>query len=1509
MRRCPVAFLGTLSFTLLLSLAGCEGEPLPAVGFSADGGGVRVFEGVECGGAVRTGCACEAGTSPVECLVDPAISGGDLICGAGQRFCQDGAWSECRNVEQFTIPGGAAMVDPAVGCNPCDPECFIARDRPEEDDLTPENSGGVEYDPGAGGIVVPTDETGSLPPEDDRDRDGIPDVADECPAVAGVPEFRGCPPGSTGFECPPGARCSPVECGDGLPEGIEECDDGNTDAGDGCSPTCSVEIGFVCGAGTAGGGPDTCEPTECGDGIVEGNEPCDDGNVEIGDGCTPFCQLEPNCTGGVCNPTCGDGNVYIVGGPTDEECDDGNTRDGDGCSSACELEDGFMCTLTLADPPPVIELPIVYRDFIWFNQPGSTLGHDDFGTENNPNIDLDYVEDRLDAEGKPVYNAARVPLPDHLTTPANFREWYRPSPRNRTIPSTMAFARQPDGTYVFDSTAFFPLNASFDDLPPANRPWTATGEEDPRTGGNNFHFTSEVRFWFQYAGGERLDFRGDDDVWVFINDRLAVDIGAVHPPQAGGITLDAVNAAALGLTVGGIYEAVVFQAERQVTGSNYRLTLSNFFQGRTECTAICGDGIVTPAEVCDDGVNDGSPGSCEPGCLARGPLQPPGIYRELRFGSAPVVETCTEAVEVRRADVYFLIDASASMATEITALQDALTLGNLFPTRPECAGGIAGAIRCTVPDVQFGVGEVRDYPALPYGAENLYAHLADMSPLIGPTRTAIGGIVAAGGGDAADGQTQGLYMAATGGPIPGLVADRLSATFPACPISTFGYPCFRDDAQPIIFLITDADAHNGFDATADYDPVVLGGTPIDYGDVTTALVDAGIKVVGLDASGGAAATRNELVALANATNALDDMGNPLVFDIGAMGGSVGSSIATAIGDLAEGSRVDISAVPRDTTPANGIDETGFISSIRAASFSGGTCVAIAGDRFLGCTSGTEVVFEVVLQNNIVMEIPDDSQIFDFVLDILYDDSLVAQEKPVRIVVPPEIPACATLEVETDRIIPNVTIVIDESGSMNSGFTGAASRWEAVRDTLFGTTGDCNAFRTGGGNYDLCAANEATCEGRVVSGRDCDELCGLSGQVCAQAFDLAGGGGRRNYCNPAATTKGCDDTVGDSYCICEYADPTATTGADTSTGVIGSLEDQVRFGLTTYTSRQYEDASSCAGPSDGVNVVALDNLAATKGFFERNHPDGGTPTAEALREVYDDIVAMPPPDGPSVVILATDGSPNGCSNNSRADVVAQVERGFGNGIRTFVVSVGTGVAATHLQNVANAGVGVVPGDPDADFFVAGNAMDLTDDIRGLVTGVISCELDTTNGTIAEDIACSGVVTLNGRELTCEDPNGWERVDDNTIRINGTACDELTSDGDAVVRGRFPCLPATGRYVTTYEAFDPTGRCEPGVDRVLWGDLTYDISTPADTRIELILDGADTVAGLGANPPIVLQVPPTVSPVNLDTLFTATTDFPRSPGVVRVTAFLFGSPDRLRSPVLREISIAYNCDDGA
>jgi cysteine-rich repeat protein len=188
------------------------------------------------------------------------------------------------------------------------------------------------------------------------------------------------------------AECLVVdECGDGVQTRNEACDDGNTDPFDGCSPTCEVETcpdgcdtwfdgcnTCLCDAATGLAActqrvcqvydpPECLVLDECGDGVQTRNEACNDGNTDPLDGCSPTCELE-QCPAGCaswydgcntcicdgdggtvactqrfcpaydppeCNEpiVCGDG---IVSG--DEACDDGNTDPFDGCSPTCEEE-------------------------------------------------------------------------------------------------------------------------------------------------------------------------------------------------------------------------------------------------------------------------------------------------------------------------------------------------------------------------------------------------------------------------------------------------------------------------------------------------------------------------------------------------------------------------------------------------------------------------------------------------------------------------------------------------------------------------------------------------------------------------------------------------------------------------------------------------------------------------------------------------------------------------------------------------------------------------------------------------------------------------------------------------------------------------------------------------------------------------------------------------------------------------------------------------------------------
>ncbi|HEY8945009.1 MAG TPA: DUF4215 domain-containing protein, partial [Polyangiaceae bacterium] len=457
-----------------------------------------------------------------------------------------------------------------------------------------------------------------------------------------------------GFKCEgtPSA-CTATKCGDEVQEGSESCDDGNRMPFDGCSPTCQAEP--------------TC-PTmgacisSCGDGIVL-DEECDDGNLRSGDGCSSTCTLEEgfNCTNDVqCDPAAATCSLTVpaifrdfnaqgkAGGHPDFE----PIADGTGVitglveprwdedkkpvqSSKASEMNGYMhgkaaFAQWYRDAAPASPVPGSIT--LWNNGKGGYVnrwgpnGEQWVGYPRGMVGGMTYPEPQQ-CSGTDCSACAAPPdgmkcLDDCIPWGATDRQacfavevLYDGNPLffpldGIAVPPALNDTRHP---------ALVPEQYGYPGWPEETAVAAALGLPPPPL--HNFSFTTEVKYWFKYDGNAAatLDFTGDDDMWVFVNGRLAVDLGSYHVPLNGSVTLNPTSAATYGLEDGKVYQIGVFHAERQTGGSSFRLTLSGFNLAPSDCTTNCGDGVVAAGEDCDDGPrNTGGYGQCTPAC-ARGP--------------------------------------------------------------------------------------------------------------------------------------------------------------------------------------------------------------------------------------------------------------------------------------------------------------------------------------------------------------------------------------------------------------------------------------------------------------------------------------------------------------------------------------------------------------------------------------------------------------------------------------------------------------------------------------------------------------------------------------------------------------------------------------------------------------------------------------------------------------------------------------------------------------------------
>jgi fibro-slime domain-containing protein len=169
--------------------------------------------------------------------------------------------------------------------------------------------------------------------------------------------------------------------------------------------------------------------------------------------------------------------------------------------------------------------------------------------------DRGMVEARLGADGTPVYAGN----PTTKTTPggkASFDVWYHDTlgvNETMNLDLQLAEVNGSPGLYSYDGRPFFPIDGQL------------FGNEGLR---HNYHFTLATHTAFVYRGGETFSFAGDDDVWVFIAEQLAIDLGGLHSVQTKQVNLDQI-APSFGMTIGQKYPLDLFFAERHTVDSDF----------------------------------------------------------------------------------------------------------------------------------------------------------------------------------------------------------------------------------------------------------------------------------------------------------------------------------------------------------------------------------------------------------------------------------------------------------------------------------------------------------------------------------------------------------------------------------------------------------------------------------------------------------------------------------------------------------------------------------------------------------------------------------------------------------------------------------------------------------------------------------------------------------------------------------------------------------------------------
>ena len=490
-----------------------------------------------------------------------------------------------------------------------------------------------------------------------------------------------------------------ASCGDGNLDPGEDCDDGDLVDGDGCSSKCKVEDGFTCSSATA----QDSSPCQSGSGqclelpvIYRDFQP---ENVSSGghpdfpflgtryNGSTkPTTLCVPNSGG----PSKGNDSTARCWGIVAPNLLKGKPQPGPTTTCACQFSDWNIGNSSriqgnytqAANDSPLSDGAGAYQ--------GGTAGTAVNTTSTGGDYKGTLTGYTSSSPGGPIWKGTVPAYKDA----ASFNQWFNDDSKvNKTFTDVLELPSTGTNIYQYASKStlaqggFFPLDklnpsqATLCNLWPywnhySGSPFwtTCTGDQylfvprvtaaqcvsgDSLDDGcwvtavpgvkHDSYFTDEARYYFVYDGtaGISLSFFGDDDLFIFINGVLVLDLGGVHQQLPGKVTVSGspgdaqvteggcldtagnmtgavagstacspangtkvgavvgddfrTRTVTLGLVTGKVYEIAIFGADRHPPESNYQLTLQGFTTKRSNCSPRCGDGVVSAGEECDCG--------------------------------------------------------------------------------------------------------------------------------------------------------------------------------------------------------------------------------------------------------------------------------------------------------------------------------------------------------------------------------------------------------------------------------------------------------------------------------------------------------------------------------------------------------------------------------------------------------------------------------------------------------------------------------------------------------------------------------------------------------------------------------------------------------------------------------------------------------------------------------------------------------------------------------------------